>query len=654
MRRSEGVVMRMRGKNTKLSILCAAFLFLCMLACVVGVANAKTIYVPDEWNELPDGTTKVIGSGYVNGGKTHYITGTIGEPAGYRIFYLVDNYGNVLDSCRIDEEIPPPIQAEVKFKGVATTDEAYGQAVCYGSYYVKVRVEEILYDPENALEVGKEYEVCYGSNPKNIESGDRLEVYGKYYGSPAPLQYLDRVVAIGDEYYVKVIDQHVSTLVVYKTAVCTTGDDYFSTIQDAVNAANDGDTIIVCPGTYNENVYVDKSVEIRSYSQNPEDTVVKGLNFDDYVFYVTADDVKISGFTVAEAFFGIFLRSNNSRIENINFSNIIQEGIRLYYSSNNIIANNTINSIIYFGIYLKCSSNNTITDNTISNNGCGIYLYYSSCNNTIANNNISSNNYRGICLDNSNYNIIYLNNFINNTIQAISFNSENIWNSTEKITYRYKGNTYTNYLGNYWSDYTGLDSDGNGIGDTPYAIDGDSDNYPLMEPFENYITQPTPRDSDGDGIGDTPYIIDGDKDNYPLMEQWEIYFEENPSVGISTDKYEYAAGDTMLINITIANPREEGEEVKFLWQLNIYDYGITRTIVDNRTIILPSEYNKTYNLIWRLPSFSVNFNASFYVAMFNKTTSDKICEDYAYWRYSGKGKGMEEDVLHEYMEHRRG
>lgn len=37
--------------------------------------------------------------------------------------------------------------------------------------------------------------------------------------------------------------------------------------------------------------------------------------------------------------------------------------------------------------------------------------------------------------------------------------------------------------GNYWSDYKGLDENGDGIGGNPYIIDENNrDNYPLLTP----------------------------------------------------------------------------------------------------------------------------------------------------------------------------
>ena len=63
MRRSEGIVMR--GEITKLSLSCTAFLFLCMLVCVVvGVASAKTIYdyAKIQWtvNNATDGVSEDV------------------------------------------------------------------------------------------------------------------------------------------------------------------------------------------------------------------------------------------------------------------------------------------------------------------------------------------------------------------------------------------------------------------------------------------------------------------------------------------------------------------------------------------------------------------------------------------------------------------
>jgi len=135
------------------------------------------------------------------------------------------------------------------------------------------------------------------------------------------------------------------------------------------------------------------------------------------------------------------------------------DGILFAYTTNSRIENVSISNT-YYSIRLVCSFDNSIVNNDLSST-VGIYS--------------SSNN------------IIYLNNIRN---VYSSYDSSNIWNSTEKITYTYNGKQYTNYLGNYWSDYTGSDADEDGISDTPYSIDSDKDNYPLMERFENYFVLP--------------------------------------------------------------------------------------------------------------------------------------------------------------------
>lgn len=181
-----------------------------------------------------------------------------------------------------------------------------------------------------------------------------------------------------------------------------------------------------------------------------------------------------------------------SLISNAKASNQNYYAIYLYNSSNitvsHIEANGNFN-----GIYIENSQNNKIINNEILYNGGrrsqegGICLK-SSSNNKITNNNISFNKGTGFYLDHSSHNKIYLNNFIDN-INNVYSNSSNIWNSTLKITYTYKGKTCTNYLGNYWSDYTGSDTDTDGIWDTAYSIDSDKDSYPLIGRFENYLVE---------------------------------------------------------------------------------------------------------------------------------------------------------------------
>ncbi|MDY6965791.1 MAG: NosD domain-containing protein [Halobacteriota archaeon] len=196
------------------------------------------------------------------------------------------------------------------------------------------------------------------------------------------------------------------------------GSDFIK-IQDAIDNATAGDTIIVRDGTYNENVDVNKSLTIRSENGADETTVIAS-NPDDHVFDVTADYVNIIGLAVkgateyGEAYgnAGVYLNGvNDCIVSYINASDNVL-GIHLYSSSNNTLTgNNASNNII--GIWLGHSSNNRLISNTASSNYLGIHLTYSS-NNEIINNTANSNDNYGIELHHSGSNTIVNNNVKHN------------------------------------------------------------------------------------------------------------------------------------------------------------------------------------------------------------------------------------------------
>jgi parallel beta-helix repeat protein len=209
--------------------------------------------------------------------------------------------------------------------------------------------------------------------------------------------------------------------------------------------------------TVTGNVFVNDGLFVYfSYQNTVEENTVNGKPL------VYLEDV--SDYKVEDAGQVIIVNCNNITIETLDLSNT-SRGIALLKTENSKISNNTVCNNKE-GISLYDSSNNSITGNNVSNNGGGIGLYYSSNNK------------------------IYFNNFRNNVVIVYSiYDSTNIWNSPSEMTYTYDGTIYESYLGNYWEDYEGTDAEGDGIGDTHYSIDSEkdeSDNYPLMKPFENY------------------------------------------------------------------------------------------------------------------------------------------------------------------------
>ncbi|HKZ49288.1 MAG TPA: right-handed parallel beta-helix repeat-containing protein [Thermoplasmata archaeon] len=198
-------------------------------------------------------------------------------------------------------------------------------------------------------------------------------------------------------------------------------------------------------------------------------------------------NVTITANNVSNIMYGIRLLSSTDVTITANNVSNNSWGIDLGSSTNiAVTANNVSNNGNC--IYLDSSTNVIITANNVSNNGNGIRLYWS-IDVMISANNVSSNNGWGIHLDSSTNVAIHHNNLISNAVQA----------SDDRGPVNFWDEGYPSG-GNYWSDYGGVDQFSgpsqdqaglDGIGDTPYVIDANSqDDYPLMGPSGGPDTVP--------------------------------------------------------------------------------------------------------------------------------------------------------------------
>ena len=297
----------------------------------------------------------------------------------------------------------------------------------------------------------------------------------------------------------------------------------YPTIQAAINAANQGDTIHVASGTYDP-VVVNKSLTLIGEGE----AIIDGHGAGIVGIDVTADHVYI---------YNLKIQNGNSSIEGIRLkgaafcyvkNNYIRDfgyGVILDYVSNSCVSNNTIRDCAWPSIYLHHSSNNHIVTNNIYNStwggisldssssfnmvsdnnitiidtgAIGIGISYYSLNNTVCNNWINCSDVPIDLHAHTSNNLIYHNNFVGatNQVKIDATSVDNKW--------------YLNWPvgGNFWSNHVSSDIcsgkyqnqlGSDGICDDSYTVtEGVMDLYPLRAQcthFEVYLHPiPTPEE----------------------------------------------------------------------------------------------------------------------------------------------------------------
>ena len=198
------------------------------------------------------------------------------------------------------------------------------------------------------------------------------------------------------------LDINATTRIAYVNLVVNAVDPNanYTTIQAAINAANNTNGIYVAQGIYNENVVINKPAMtiIGDYDNS---TIVDGHAIDNAI-HVTAPYARV-----------INLHAVNSGAEADHNSGIKVSSINCDLRDNTV--RNNVNGISIENSSLSVSEPTRIFENNVYSNTFGIFIGNASNYTRVFENKIH-NNTCGISLDNTNYTSISINLVVNNTV----------------------------------------------------------------------------------------------------------------------------------------------------------------------------------------------------------------------------------------------
>ncbi|MCD4773572.1 MAG: T9SS type A sorting domain-containing protein [Bacteroidales bacterium] len=208
------------------------------------------------------------------------------------------------------------------------------------------------------------------------------------------------------------------------------GTGNYTSIQEGINNANNGDTVLVYPGTYYENInFIGKNITVASLLLTTQDTtyisqtIINGNQNGSVVKFVSEESLNsvITGFTITNGCANNYPNDGGGGVKCVNSSPTIE---------NNIIKENNCELYVHGGgIYCEKSSshiiNNVICYNEGAYYGGGIFVSDTSAvliNGNVIYNNVTASGYGvafggGICCGGNESNTLIENNTIcNNTV----------------------------------------------------------------------------------------------------------------------------------------------------------------------------------------------------------------------------------------------
>ncbi|MCL4321604.1 MAG: nitrous oxide reductase family maturation protein NosD [Deltaproteobacteria bacterium] len=141
-------------------------------------------------------------------------------------------------------------------------------------------------------------------------------------------------------------------------------DKPFHSIQNAVNSANNGNTIIVSNGEYSGNIYINKPLTLIGKNSPVINALLKGSGIT-----VDAKNVTVKGFKII---------NTGNNLAKMDAGILLRQKARFAVIENNYVINSNSNGIYVDGAFFTTVKNNFITSSRkiqYGNRGYGIYLW---------------------------------------------------------------------------------------------------------------------------------------------------------------------------------------------------------------------------------------------------------------------------------------